>query len=125
MSDKNLFDDISAMIKGIKICGPIISGKENLVDVQILEVSAESVLELGFSKPMKFPDQFIDILNSQQDGVRRYLDLFMYSYDTEVLDNNLSGWIVQEITSQSIKVKLMFDNILEVSQGNKKDKLIA
>ena len=49
----------------------------------------------------------------------------MYSYDTEVLDNNLSGWIVQEITSQSIKVKLMFDNILEVSQGNKKDKLIA
>ena len=49
MSGKNLFDDISALIEGTKFCEPSISVKEKLVDVQIKEVSAESVIEINFT----------------------------------------------------------------------------
>ena len=49
MSGKNLYDDISALIEGTKICEPMISGNEKLVDVQIKEVSAESVIEINFT----------------------------------------------------------------------------
>ena len=74
---------------------------------------------------MEFLDKLAATINSEQDEVGRYLDIFMYSYTTEELDNNLKGWKVQEITSKSIKIKLEFENILEVSQGDKNDKLVV
>ena len=48
---------------------------------------------------MEFLDKLAATINSEQDEVGRYLDIFMYSYTTEELDNNLKGWKVQEITS--------------------------
>ena len=93
--------------------------------MQLNGVTADSVLLLEFTVPMKFPDDIIDIMNSEGDKEGRYLDIFMYSYTSEVLDPNLIAWTVVEITPLSMSVKLELTKPLDVSQGDEEDKLVV
>ena len=62
--------------------------------MKLNEVTADSVVVLDFTTPMKFPEDLIDTMNSEGAKSGRYLDISMYSYNEEEQDSNLSSWTV-------------------------------
>ena len=67
--------------------------------VRLSTVENDAIVSLDFTKKMAFPDDLLSVLNPDLDDDEavalrdNYLQIAMFSPDTQSFNDNLTGWI--------------------------------
>ena len=73
---------------------------------------------------MDFPS-LQDFNKENNETKRKHLDILMISGDTNEFDSNLLSWKLIELTPTLMKIEIVFERPLEVSQGERPDQIIV
>ena len=73
---------------------------------------------------MMFPSEREFILLNEKSG-NELIDLFIFRGDEDIQDDNLKSWKISSVSPTLIEIDLEFENPVQVSQGDKNDRLIT
>ena len=73
---------------------------------------------------MFFEVNMVDIINLSKNTTHPIISLFMISFETNEISDNLKDWTIEKVGPRLINMILYFTVPLNVSQGDEADELI-
>ena len=75
-------------------------------------------IKLAFDHEMQFPNDLKDSINNstaRAGEINTFLTILLLDGDTSEIDENLSSWAVEDVSSSEINIKLTFKKLINVS----------
>ena len=93
-------------------------------EVRLGKITGNGRVRLEFTNPMMLPGKS-KLIELNEKSEKKMIDLFMIDGDEDVIDENLTDWMIESVSEKLIEIDLKFQEPLMVSQGENYDKLIV